>query len=591
MSIKKKIIFFSPFMAIWEHAFPESLVAKALNDSANKEITYVTCNGLFSKMCAAMPAFNVQPNSPTIEKEKVCHRCKKNKAHIKKFLGANTVDLDEYVTPEIHRNVSSHLAMVTRDNFIDFSIDNIPVGKISLYLIILRYKISTFSLNDQQWHEYLNDLEQVLIILEISKTIFPLLLPDAVVIYNSFYPINRAFYLIAQGRGVKNYWLHGGSAYYKRLQTIKFGPGHHYDILNQELRAWKKYSTSALFTTKNIHIVENHFKELFLARNAFIFSHHSQEEFNPYEFYSIPSENKIVLAVMSSRDERIGVETIGVLNQIKKSIFKDPFEWLDSMISALQEHADITLIVRIHPRDYGIKREGLLSQQAKALKEFFKKYDSVNNLIVNYPDQNVSLYQLAKFTSVCLHMGSTAAKELGMLGIPSVSFMQDGLSFPYDISEHAASRDEYFQKIIQLASIGWSYDTAKKSINWFLLENFYNLIDLSDKCKMKEIPFGGRYIVYFKKIINRFLGDLDIKISLLRARGKAKEYETINALIDSDAKMKLDLCVPTGISETHEREVLQKFHKFICHKLYKSNEKYIVLKTLREKINHYYDMF
>jgi UDP:flavonoid glycosyltransferase YjiC (YdhE family) len=55
-----KILFFSPHTAIWVHAFPEALVAEALQQGGH-EIVYVTCGRQLQRYCVAMSAHQVPP--------------------------------------------------------------------------------------------------------------------------------------------------------------------------------------------------------------------------------------------------------------------------------------------------------------------------------------------------------------------------------------------------------------------------------------------------------------------------------------------------------------------------------------------------
>src|SRR5690348_15839615 len=69
-----KLLFFTPHAAIWVHAFPEALIAEALQ-AAGHEIVYVTCGREFRAGCNAMTAHGLSSDAPQEDREKICEIC------------------------------------------------------------------------------------------------------------------------------------------------------------------------------------------------------------------------------------------------------------------------------------------------------------------------------------------------------------------------------------------------------------------------------------------------------------------------------------------------------------------------------------
>ena len=49
----ERVLFFSPHAGIWQHAFPEALIADAIGQSG-ADVFYVTCGGVLSSFCVVM---------------------------------------------------------------------------------------------------------------------------------------------------------------------------------------------------------------------------------------------------------------------------------------------------------------------------------------------------------------------------------------------------------------------------------------------------------------------------------------------------------------------------------------------------------
>ena len=71
-----KVLFFSPAADIWEHAFPEALVAESLLKSG-AEAAVVRCNGILRPLCPAAFGAGIDYRSASAQKQMdvVCTRC------------------------------------------------------------------------------------------------------------------------------------------------------------------------------------------------------------------------------------------------------------------------------------------------------------------------------------------------------------------------------------------------------------------------------------------------------------------------------------------------------------------------------------
>ena len=91
-----KILFFSMHSSIWQHAFPEALVAKALIDGGH-DVVHTWCDGLFDKLCICMVANGLSLDSDVSAKQRICSFCKQNKSLLQSKFSFNGVNLEDFL--------------------------------------------------------------------------------------------------------------------------------------------------------------------------------------------------------------------------------------------------------------------------------------------------------------------------------------------------------------------------------------------------------------------------------------------------------------------------------------------------------------
>ena len=61
-------MFFSPFANIWEHSFPEGLLAESFSEKGI-DVVAVRCGSMLKAHCVAMSAAGVGPDAPLATRE------------------------------------------------------------------------------------------------------------------------------------------------------------------------------------------------------------------------------------------------------------------------------------------------------------------------------------------------------------------------------------------------------------------------------------------------------------------------------------------------------------------------------------------
>src|SRR5215470_8180574 len=93
-----RILFFAPHSAIWVHAYPEALVAEALQQQGN-QVVYITCGEEFKEYCVAMSSYRLLQESPQSDKQLICNTCRANKRAIRQSFALDGYDLRDALTP------------------------------------------------------------------------------------------------------------------------------------------------------------------------------------------------------------------------------------------------------------------------------------------------------------------------------------------------------------------------------------------------------------------------------------------------------------------------------------------------------------
>jgi hypothetical protein len=157
-----------------------------------------------------------------------------------------------------------------------------------------------------------------------------------------------------------------------------------------------------------------------------------------------------------------------------------------SLIEHVSRRPDLFLIVRVHPREFPNKREGVTSDHALVLESLLQRLP--DNVAVNWPRDNVSVFELASEASVVLNAWSAAGKELGILGIPVVLYAPALVAYPPDLNYAATTKSTYFAAIEKALAEGWSLEWSRMTYRWLAVEYGHGLINIADAYRPTEFP-------------------------------------------------------------------------------------------------------
>ncbi|MEO8206535.1 MAG: capsule biosynthesis protein [Chthoniobacterales bacterium] len=497
-----KILFFAPHSAIWIHAFPEALVAQTLT-VAGHDVLYVGCGGEYRRYCIPMNARGLTVDSDAAQRESICRRCKDLRQIIVREFGFRALDVYDVLDQRDRASVDTILEQVNRLNYLDLKHHGIAAGKVALYEFLLHHKKLSLEFADDEWREYLVALTNTLRTITAVTRLFEKERFDSIVVYNALYSVNRAACLVAERFGARYMWLHAGGNLSNRLQTLIISEGNTFSFVREMMDSWPKFA-DRVCPPEVAELVTNHFINLIEGQHFLAYSAAPDGLGTSIrQRYAIPPDAKLLVATMSSYDERLAAEAIGVTGHPTDLLFPRQVDWITALVDHVRGRSDLFLLVRVHPREFPNKRESRKSEHASLLEGVFENLPT--NAKINWPADNLSLYDVAEEADVFLNAWSSVGKEMTLLGLPVVIYSRELVLYPPELNFISEDRQGYFEKIDEAIASGWSLDRAKMMYRWYALEFHHSMVNIFDGFSRQEAARP----TFLARVVNRLrrMGD------------------------------------------------------------------------------------
>lgn len=463
-----KAVIFSPFSNIWEHAYPEALFAKGL-ETKGWDIEYVQCNGALQAHCVAMSAAGISDQATEKTRKQVCVACHKRREFINSSFGFSSQLIEKWLVASDWETANKIIEEVGPETWTELSIDDVPLGRYAAYEMWLHNKLMDTHLDESMWAVYRGQLLNTLLTYFAAKKYLQFSRPDVVIVYNDRYSVNHAFCAAAENAEVSAYMIHGGWHMVRRGESLTVMRSGTTMAQVFESVSWKE-SQLAPLNSATIDLVEEHFRGLWEGSSAFAYSSglEGQSATELRNLLGIAEESKVALAAMSSLDEILGVQLIGMAPppQKVKSLFRDQLEWVKHLITFARNNSDTHIVIRLHPRMFPNKRE---LQMSPVVEQILKlQENSPSNVTFNVPDDNIGLYDLAQIVDVLLNYSSTVGAELMALGIPTVvPWSSYFYTYPNELNLVGKTTGEYDNLLRNSLDTGWSLENSRKAFRWF----------------------------------------------------------------------------------------------------------------------------
>lgn len=529
-----KILFFSVQQGILVHSVPEALIARSLKEGGH-EVSYVTCNTILSNFCVTMSAHGLTVNSSNDEKVNVCKECIKSRDWITGELGVRNYNIEDFIEDGDLVKINEILSDLTKENIDQLEINTIPIGRYAAYEFVINHKLNSISqINDELFFEYKIHLKNALIISLTAEKVLRIHKPDVVLTYNNFYSANHAFTATCDLLRIDHYTIHAGHHLKNRLNTLYLAKRYTPYILLAHSSEWDNVSQKP--NTKNrIKTVALHFFELFKGQNVFVYSSPTRqmEEYDLLNHFNLDKSKKVILLILTSGDERYAASLIDVMPKlVQRKIYNSQMEWLMDIIDRFTDRTDVKVIIRPHPREFPNKRENVKSKQAELLTDVLTNLPT--NFHVNWPSENISVYDIAKIVDVCLPSTSSTGFEMAILGAPVVTFSADNIyAYPADdITINSKDREEYYLNIELALNNRWSLENSRMAFRWGAFKYCDFDISLMDVLRIRE----NRKSNFYRKVRNKLLLVLGISMKNKYNIRLPKEYLNICRTVENSGK-------------------------------------------------------
>lgn len=468
-----KVLSYCLHPGIWSHAFPEALLLESLFKQGH-EVKAAFCRGLLREGCICQISSNVAFDASDEEKDRCCADCLRHGEIIGSEMAIPFVAVDSFSRPEDKEEVASLLRLSDAE-LMQLKLDGIEIGRYALYEVLLQGQLLDTELSPEHSAAYRTLLSGAVLSFRAFQRIVEAEKPDRVCIFTTAYSANKGCMKYAESIGVPTYCLQSCANLATLYKRVTIGRSDLETLHADLLARWsevKETPTSLSAATQ----VGDFLKLIFAARSPFTYSTGLSESFDTRKYFGINANQKIAVVSLSSYDESYSSYVTGGHSYERAfgTVYPSQVDWVRALIEFGRNRPDIFFILRVHPREFSGEK---LSPHALLLKEVFEELP--DNFKVNWPNDNVSLYDLAADMDVLLNSLSTAGTEMSLLGIPVVVYDKKLPDSPGEINYCGESEEEYFQNIDKALDDGWSLSHAIKMFRWLGLRYTGSTFDIS----------------------------------------------------------------------------------------------------------------
>jgi hypothetical protein len=464
VSGRRKVLFFSPYAGIWPHALPESFLAKAL-DPESFEVSRVSCDGTFSAHCTAMSAGAVGIERPVSDKLAVCAVCVSNRKILEEAYPGGTHMLSRYLDKEDTARVESLLTGLSEENIQDLEFEGIEVGRIAAYEILIKFKKTSLTFHGEEFRYLRSYVRSSLLSLLAFRRIFAQLKPDVFVAYSPQYGMIGVCARYCELQGIPVYFVEGSSNINERYQALRIWNWTEFGLTNPALRYWKDVDQYEMSSEDRQRALA-HTQCLLSASSFSVYSAPVSGRSDVRSRFGIPADAPLMLAAMSSYDEVFSAFAIGRFPSTKydSDVFQNQLAWIEHTVGWFAKHPDLYLIIRIHPRTFPSKRNSVMAAEQLLLAKLLDALPP--NVRVNYPAENISIYDAYGEIDALVTGWSATGVEAMTFGVPVVTYDSNLPSYPAEIHYTGRSREEYEANLVKALESGRNDANIENGYRW-----------------------------------------------------------------------------------------------------------------------------
>jgi predicted O-methyltransferase YrrM len=474
------VLFFTPEASVTPHLAGQCLLARTLQDQGHN-VKFAFCPGLFAR-CPVMDMYALPYDHPDAGKKPVCAQCTHQAQSVLAAYGLEKVSLDDYLDHSVLFEMVPAMENLPAD-LREFEFDGIPFGRICIQDLVLATKIVNYDDisqdNRTKWIQYINSA--VLAYLLVGKICDTLDIGR--IVTHQDYGILLGARLAGEKRGIPAYTVHAAWHMTTDRRNLVVVPQTEFKSLYEAGSLWPKWKDLCLDERGVAEIADDLLSKFGAVKGHVYSPPKTFDDKNLISQLGLDPRKKVVVAYTSSLDEWTAATALKEALRIPiyrgPQPFKDQIEWLQALLSHFENHPELQLVVRIHPREGANKREKTVSEHLLKLREKFG--GTYRNCLIIWPEDPVSSYDLGEIAALALTSWSTISMELARLAVPVLYAFKGYAYLPHDVFlEWEENRDAYFRKLDAMASSAADLEHLRLAFRWYLHNALGRAIGLED---------------------------------------------------------------------------------------------------------------
>ena len=453
---------------ISSYSGPSKIVGELLRGLGH-EVVELSCSGFGVSACPAIEYRYGKRIVSEKEKERICKQCRSMSHALKNGRNESVIQIDEFIESYEYSDCFLRAKLLVAKPKVTLTLEEHKLISYASYEILLRHKFENGVVPESHYHELENAVYVCLLAeIAIKRLLSNCAAIDRVIINNSLRGVNRTILKCLIEVGVKPLFINAGANIAHQLAQIMIFTNEEASLDWAKSPGWQELKSSHAEIPR-LQLINDHFGALFSAQSNFVYSVSSERISSDVIFQKLSlSRNKTTfLATLASNDERMTAKLVGALDflDIRTSLFDSQIEWIKFLIKEFQVRPNLQLVIRVHPREFPNKRESVTSQHAI---ELLRELDNLPaNVFVNWPSDEVSLYDLVQVIDVGLAATSTTGLQLATLGIP-IGLHNTSLLTGYttDIGTALDSTSKYRAFLDSAEDLQWSVGNVITGLKW-----------------------------------------------------------------------------------------------------------------------------
>lgn len=462
--MRKKVVFFSPHAGIWPHSLAESFLAKCLDPEKN-DVVRIKCDGTFNNHCTVMEAVGLALGERQSRKDKACKNCINNAKVLRQSYAGDDYLISDYISKDDLTQLEKIFNSSDEIDIRELTYLGVEVGRIASYEALIKFKKTSVDFTSEENIYFVTYVRNAILSLMAFSKIFKEVQPDILVCYSPQYAVLGVCARYCELKGKRVYFIEGSANIEERYKALRVWDWTEFGLTNPALKYWENVHNYNL-SKEDYDRSKKHVNRLIKADSFSVYSKPASGKFNLRTHFGIASDVKVVLAAMSSYDEIFSAYHIRRFpdNKYFSNVFKDQLEWIKSTINFFSTHPELFLIIRIHPRTFPSKRNKIMAQEQIELSKLLDNLPQ--NVMVNYPTDNISIYDLYHEIDALVTGWSATGVEAMIFNVPVITYDRNLPSYPSSIHYTGESQTEYFQNLMSAVSEGKSKIVSNNARRW-----------------------------------------------------------------------------------------------------------------------------